>query len=264
MVATQGPVRSLLHPRSSVDTPDTEPLPLYTPRISDPDPETASIISDAPTYYSELAPPYTPASPAPLISSNGQQAVGLPNRRYAPGFQSRAHGSVGDLNSHNYNVANWSTIRSGPTSRHYENVARRRAQREASVTDILNTLSAVPASTLEPPSPTTPTSASSTLPSSTAPATASEPPAPYSPAEDPALVGEAAAAAARSQRLYRENCVLDPRDALRCESKSWDFMLVQMRDWEERQQSWSNFRKDMEGGRRGKLARRIGFRRRSG
>jgi hypothetical protein len=51
---------------------------------------------------------------------------------------------------------------------------------------------------------------------------------------------------------------------LAAEGKSWDFMLMQMRDWEGRQQSWNNFRKDMEGGRRGKLARRIGFRRRSG
>jgi hypothetical protein len=62
--------------------------------------------------------------------------------------------------------------------------------------------------------------------------------------------------------LYRESCFLDPREALRSENRSWDFMLVQMRDWEERQQSWNNFRKEVDTSRRGKLARRIGLGRR--
>jgi hypothetical protein len=261
----QPPVRSLLHPRSTVDTTDTEPLPLYMPRIRNSDPETASIISEAPSYRSQLAPPYSPASPVPLITADGQQTTGLPYRRYAPGFQSRAHGSVGDVNAHNYNVANWSTVRSGPTRRQYENVARRRAQRDTNVTEILNTLAAIPASVVEPASPTTPTPAPTSSPSSTSTESTNhtDESTPYSPAEDPALVGEAAAAAARSHRLYRKNCMLDQREALRAESKSWDFMLMQMKDWEERQQSWNNFQRDNEGGRRGKLAKRIGVGRRA-
>jgi len=52
----------------------------------------------------------------------------------------------------------------------------------------------------------------------------------------------------------------DPQEALKYESKGWDFMLGQMSDWEEREQSWNNFRRDLNCGRRLKLARRIGFR----
>jgi len=260
---TQRPVRSLLHPRRSVDTPETEPLPLYTPRLHEQDPETASIASSAPTYRSE-APPYTASTPAPLISRDGPPTIGLPYQRLAPGFEMRPSGPVGDLSMHSYSIANWSTARGGPTNRQYENVARRRMQREASVTDIMQALAAVPASMVEPP--TTSTSSSTSLSPGTTPSTApvqSEPPTPYSPAEDADLVGEAAAAAARSQRLYRESCFVDPREALRGESRSWDFMMVQMRDWDERAQSWNNFRKDMDTGKRGKLARRLGLSRRS-
>lgn len=56
--------------------------------------------------------------------------------------------------------------------------------------------------------------------------------APVLPHEDPALVGEAAAARARQQRLYREAC-LRHDDSVRLvqESKTWDFMLSQMADW---------------------------------
>lgn len=83
--------------------------------------------------------------------------------------------------------------------------------------------------------------------------------APFSYLEDPDLVGEVAAARAKSSRLYRENAMRDPLEALRNEDKSWDFMLNQMKDWDEREQSWNNFRKDLNCGRRMKLARRIGF-----
>jgi hypothetical protein len=84
---------------------------------------------------------------------------------------------------------------------------------------------------------------------------------PFSPLEDPTLVGEVAAARAKSSRLYRENAMRDPLEALRNENKKWDFMLAQMKDWDEREQSWNNFRRDLNGGRRLKLARRIGFKR---
>jgi len=73
-------------------------------------------------------------------------------------------------------------------------------------------------------------------------------------------VGELAAARAKEQRLYRENCMRDSAAALKYESKGWDFMLAQMKDWDEREQSWNNFRRDLNGGRRKLLARRIGFR----
>jgi len=248
---------SLLYPCGSIHTPDTEPLPLYTPRVHHPvDPETASIISAAPAYRSE-APTYTPTISEPMVPDTGATARGLLYRQYAPGFHSRVHGSVGNVESHNNNIANWSAVRSGPTSRHYENVARRRAKRDASMTEILNSLAAVPAASTDLVSPTTSTActASSLSTVRSVPAI----PTPYFPSEDSDLVGEAAATTAQNQRLYREGCLRDSREALKSESEGWDFMVAQMQDWEKRKQRWNNFRKDTDGGRRGKLARRIGF-----
>ena len=52
-MSIQGPVRSMLHPRNAIDTPEIEPLPLYTPAPSPPrcqDADAASIASDVPTY----------------------------------------------------------------------------------------------------------------------------------------------------------------------------------------------------------------------
>jgi len=178
---------------------------------------------------------------------------------------------VADLQNHNYNISNWSTIRSGHRMREYENVARRRAQRDPGITELLNSLAAVPPSLIVamPPaaavlavsssSANVTASASSQVHQSNTNNTPAE--EPFSPLEDPALVGEAAAARAKSSRLYRENAMRDPLEALRYESKGWDFMLGQMKDWDEREQSWNNFRRDLNGGRRMKLARRIGFRR---
>lgn len=282
------PVRSLLHPRLALETPDSEDLPPYSPpaRSHRLDPETSSILSAAPSYSSE-APPYSLRAP-----TNTQQ-YGLPAlERYAPGFQSRAHGSVADIQNHNYNVGNWSSIRTGHRMREYENVARRRAQRDTDVFHLMNTLSAVPAPI---PTPIMTASGSAALAmiaeisessartypsvssdrtsshSSSARASAQDSSsssssmspapveAPFSPLEDPALVGEVAAARAKSSRLYRETAMRDPIEALRNENKSWDFMLHQMKDWEERDQSWTNFRKEVSCGRRMKLARRIGI-----
>ncbi|QDS69718.1 hypothetical protein FKW77_009922 [Venturia effusa] len=279
------PVRSLLHPRLAIDTPDNELLPPYSPpaRSHQLDPETSSILSNAPSYTSE-APPYSPRAPV------GTHQYGLPAlERYAPGFQSRAHGSVADIQSHNYNIGNWSTIRTGHRMREYENVARRRVQRDIDAFHLLNTLSAAPAPTPTPITmasgsaalamtneiseasartyPSAPAHMSSCLTSACATEQASSSSqampapveAPFRPLEDPALVGEVAAARAKSSRLYRETIMRDPLEALRNENKSWDFMHHQMRDWDERQQSWTNFRKEVSCGRRTKLARRIGI-----
>lgn len=280
------PVRSLLHPRLVLDTPESEDLPPYSPPACSHrlDPETSSVISNAPSYSSE-APPYSPRA------STSTHQYGLPAvERYAPGFQSRAHGSVADIQNHNYNIGNWSTIRTGHRMREYENVARRRAQRDTDVSHLLNTLSTVPAPIPTPimkasgsaasamiaeiseSSARTCPSASSarTSPQSTSvrasahssassPASPTPVEAPFSPLEDPALVGEVAAARAKSSRLYRETAMRDPLEALRNENKSWDFMHHQMTDWEARDQSWTNFRKAVSGGRRMKLARRIGI-----
>jgi hypothetical protein len=94
-------------------------------------------------------------------------------------------------------------------------------------------------------SSTTPTSPHS----SSASTTIQPPPStdiPVSPHEDPILVGPLAAARARSQRLYREMIVRDPARVLAQESHSWDFILAQSADWEERQRTWKQFQKEKE------------------
>ncbi|KAF2489297.1 hypothetical protein BU16DRAFT_177849 [Lophium mytilinum] len=249
----------------------TEPLPLYQR-----DPETASIRSAAPSYVSD-APTYTSrrqSIPAPNATTNSPSRLsttpsrattstpasaspprlGLPSPRYAPGFQSRAHGSSSDLSAHNYNISHWSNIHSNHQSRQYENVARRRASQAVNTTLIINT----PLSTPLPPS-TSHTTSSTALDSSAAGAyPADTVHTPTSPLEDPYLVGEEAAEKARKQRIYREMC-LRGEEALKHESKTWDFMLGQMADWEERERSWGKFRETVNTGRTKLLGRRIGL-----
>ena len=72
--------------------------------------------------------------------------------------------------------------------------------------------------------------------------------------EDPHLVGNVAAEEARQERLRREN----GWDVLEAEDKRWDWLLAQMSDWEERDKSWKNFREEVQGGKRHKLAKRLG------
>jgi len=72
--------------------------------------------------------------------------------------------------------------------------------------------------------------------------------------EDPELVGEEAANSNREARERREN----GWGVLEKEDKRWDWLLAQMSDWEERDKSWKKFRKELEGGKRAKLAKRLG------
>ncbi|KAF2805542.1 uncharacterized protein BDZ99DRAFT_501749 [Mytilinidion resinicola] len=245
----------------------TEALPLYQR-----DPETASIRSAAPSYVSE-APTYTsrrqsiptpnstsrPSPTARRATTSTQAApprLGLPSPRYAPGFQSRAHGSASDLSAHNYNISHWSNIHSNHQSRQYENVARRRANQAANTTALLHSLAAVP-----PPAVVSPATAASAGTSPAASTTALDNlggGVPTSPLEDPYLVGEEAAGRARQQRIYREMCMRG-EEAVRLESKTWDFMLGQMADWEERERSWGKFRETVKTGRTKLLGRRIGL-----
>lgn len=73
--------------------------------------------------------------------------------------------------------------------------------------------------------------------------------------EDPELVGEEAAERNRKERERREN----GWGVLEKEDKRWDWLLAQMSDWEERDKSWKKFRQELEGGKRGKLAKRLGM-----
>jgi hypothetical protein len=81
-------------------------------------------------------------------------------------------------------------------------------------------------------------------------------PEPLIPQEDPDLVGELAAARARSSRLYRERCLRG--EEFRQEGRTWDFMFAQMADWEERDRSWRGFHEQV--GRTKLLGRRLGLR----
>ncbi len=76
--------------------------------------------------------------------------------------------------------------------------------------------------------------------------------------EDTKLVGEEAAARNREARERREKGL----GVLEKEDKSWDWLLAQMSDWEERDKSWEKFRHELEGGKRAKLAKRLGMGRR--
>ena len=242
-----------LHPRSMIDTATVEPLPLYSRDPPPRDSDSISIVSAAPSYRSE-APPYTPPtlpiSPCTSQSDAAPQPTGLPNRRYALGFQARPHGSVGDLQMHNYNIASWSSVKTSHASKQYENVAKRRAQRDkSSVSEFAQLLPTVSSGSANPSM-----SSTNNVPGIVDVVVEQ----PLNPLEDPQLVGERAAQQAREQRLYRERC-LRGDEALRNENKGWDFMMAQMADWEERERSWMRFRESVNGPRRTMLAKRIGM-----
>ncbi|RYP75204.1 hypothetical protein DL771_002529 [Monosporascus sp. 5C6A] len=227
-------------------------------RLSAEDFETASIrsaapsyISDAPSYRSMLppyesstTPAYTPTPngrPAPLVppsTSFTPRTTGLP-----PIPSARSQNNLPDLNI--FRIPTWSTTSSNPT---YARVAHRRAVAASSssssasvenaLRNMLDRVGTPPAGGNSGP----PRSSSNRVP----------------PLEDPHLVGDEAAARARRARLMRES----RDDILLREDQRWDFFLAHMKDWEERDRSWANFRREMESGTaRKKLARYIGRRR---
>jgi hypothetical protein len=150
---------------------------------------------------------------------------------------------------HNYNIANWSSTKTSHASKQYENVAKRRMQRDKnSISELAQLLPTVS-------NGSTSSSTSTSNDTRTVDVVVEQP---LSPLEDPQLVGERAAQQAREQRLYRERCLMGD-EALRNENKGWDFMMAQMADWEERERSWMRFRESVRGPRRTMLAKRIGM-----
>ncbi|KPM39180.1 hypothetical protein AK830_g7397 [Neonectria ditissima] len=226
---------------------------IATPRYSAEDFETASIRSTAPSYvseapsyhsvapYPEAVPPYSPpnnrsdvsGSTTSLLPSGTstprQQTIGLPPVPSAP------LRSVPNLN--NFRIATWSSVSSNPNARQYQRVAQRRA----SVQPTMDSLRRVASDRIieEPSQPQERTEPSSR------------------PLEDPYLVGEVAATRARQERLARES----GDDILIREDRQWDWWLSQMKDWDERDRSWTKFRREAEVSSRKKLLRRIGGRR---
>ncbi|KAF7552078.1 hypothetical protein G7046_g7537 [Stylonectria norvegica] len=206
-------------------------------------------ISEVPSYHSTAPfnegvpslPAYSPQATRTTTSANlssqtrsgtatpRQQTIGLPP---IPSIPSR---SVPNLN--NFRIATWSTTTSNPTARHYHSVAQRRvtAQREPS-DSIIRRVTTEPS--IEQQQEESIANASRPL-------------------EDPYLVGEEAAARARRERLARES----GDDILIREDRQWDWFLASMKDWDERERSWKNFRREVDMSHRKKLLRRIGGRR---
>lgn len=240
------------------------------------DPETSSIVSAAPSYVSDRPPSYVrrelgAASSGPPSAADSQTTLteerepdapqvvdtpqevrqGLPALRYAPGFSARGGGNIADVENHSYNIRSWSSVHSGNAARQYQNVAaRRHSQASSSFFSSASPANSVPSASMQSASTTASssrhnyTSSVSSSPS-TAASSVSEPGSPpFSPREDPALVGETAAARAKAQRLYRETCMRGA-EGMKHESQSWDFMLGQMTDWDERERSWTQFRREV-------------------
>ena len=211
-----------------------EPLPLYSRNDPENDPETVSIHSAAPSYISEV-PTYTSrrlSNAAPAVPSSrsllppvspGQRTPGLPAADFAPGFQSRRHSTVSDMNHYSFNLPSWSSTRTGHHRRQYEAVARRRASKAAQSTE--NGASTSAASPyLGTGSPSVSSANLRAYPLQLNVRSSSDP---VSPLEDPYLVGEEAARRAKaqriyieSQRVYREMCLRDA-EASRYDGASW-------------------------------------------
>ncbi|EJT70350.1 hypothetical protein GGTG_11378 [Gaeumannomyces tritici R3-111a-1] len=225
-----------------------------------------SYVSDVPSYHSALphnepTPPYSPperplassrhqhgSSPTSLLApadSNSAPSVGLPPVPPAPprvgvgmgmGMGGMGMGMMGlaagpapvELSA--FRLPWSSSLRSNnPATRHYRNVAHRRAS--AAVAD--GSASAARAR------PSASAAALAEMESADA-----EERSRLRPLEDPYLVGEEAARKARAERLAREN----GDSILQMEDRRWDLFLAQMRTWD--------------GGnrRRGAVARRMGMR----
>ncbi|KAI9732527.1 MAG: hypothetical protein M1834_003862 [Cirrosporium novae-zelandiae] len=230
--------------------PQVDPLPPYSSN----DPETCSVRSAAPSYRS-LAPSYrtaidrTQQRPFPSIEAPVENTIprGLPSPTFAPGFRCR-NGKFGSMENM-YNVSSWSNATmSNPQARQYRNVAHRRVARATFQEDTTK----IPATALSGSLSPLVNASTTTDPTHLNQKTEEEP---LSPHEDPDLVGEVAAARAKSQRLYMQNW--NQEEMLRQEGHTWDFFLTQMADWEERDKSWKKFRSEVERG--GMLGRRIGL-----
>ncbi|KAI0019938.1 hypothetical protein F4780DRAFT_403679 [Xylariomycetidae sp. FL0641] len=213
--------------------------PAYTPaRPQRPVNPTSSV--------SSLLPP-APATPTPMTSTFSRGA-GLPPR------QSQSH------HSHNATEPSMAAFRmpfassssspatrGNPASRHLHSVASRRAA-AASVSTPRGMDSAVEGALR---------SAISRIGAANAVVAAAEQREQerLRPLEDPYLVGEVAARAARNERLAREN----GEDILAREDRQWDWFLAQMKDWDERERGWKNFRRDLDNANRSRrFSRRWG------
>ncbi|KAH6674902.1 hypothetical protein B0J14DRAFT_653078 [Halenospora varia] len=214
--------------------------PPYTPRpaMRAQDFETASIRSAAPSYISE-APSYSSRVPTSSSSaSSPTPRTGLPSPYDSPINHPRAN-STPSLEA--FRRPTWSRTQNNPAARHYHSIAHRRAasltmQEQASVlVAALNGEDGIAQMKKKMEEEERERNIRTN--------------------EDPYLVGEAAAERNKLERLRREN----GWEVLEREDKRWDWLIAQMADWEERDKSWKKFRQEVEGGKRAKLAKRLGL-----
>ncbi|KAL1886010.1 hypothetical protein Cpir12675_006935 [Ceratocystis pirilliformis] len=213
----------------------------HNPRASD-DFDTASIrsyVSEAPSYHTippnEKVPEYT-ARDVPPYTRTEPPRYGLP--------PIPTHRPVPLPSLAAFSIPTWSTVHSNPTSRNYQNIARRRmtAGSSSSINTTASTNSTAASTstrTLDQEQPRAREPDAVTASSSSRPL------------EDPYLVGETAAAQARAQRLAREA----QEDILVIEDRRWDWFLAHISDLESRERSWSRFRRNIENQQRGKRRR---------
>ncbi|KAI1366718.1 hypothetical protein F5Y08DRAFT_124875 [Xylaria arbuscula] len=231
---------------------DTAVFHISPPRLSAEDFETASIRSAAPSYVSEapsyhtlppneVLPAYAPAttsqSTRPSNTTTRQFTSMLPPRTeprgsFAPGAGlppiPRRTESSSTPSLSQFNIAPWSSIGSGnPQARHYQSVANRRVA-AASASSPSSSSSSVEGALR---------AAMSRIQAANAAAISEEDDSLIRPLEDPYLVGEEAAARARSERLARKH----GEDILIHEDRHWDLWLAQMRNTELREPNWNAF-----------------------
>ncbi|KAI5925820.1 hypothetical protein F4810DRAFT_708332 [Camillea tinctor] len=208
-------------PTTNTTTTTNTPRTATTTTSSSP-----STTSPPPRHPTSLLPPLPTTSPAPRISTftpgAGLPRLPSPRRAAAPSL------------SHFRMPTSWSS----PQARHYHSVASRRV---AAGGDALRSVLARA------------NTSSATLNGGDDAASGGSGER-VRPLEDPYLVGEEAAARARRERLARES----GEDILISENRRWDWFLAQLKESEERDRSWTNFRREMESGSRRKLARRFG------
>ncbi|UNI24113.1 hypothetical protein JDV02_009888 [Purpureocillium takamizusanense] len=233
---------------------------ISTPRYSRDDFETASIRSAAPSYvseapsyhstaqYSDSAPPYAPRAAAPSAASaavRSESSAPRPRTVGLPPIPPLAPQSAVSLP--NFRIPTWSA-NNAPAARHYRNVAERRITdgRYLSDSPAARRYSGAIGSdrTLDHQASAQTTGMQTTSTHE------------VRPLEDPYLVGEVAAAQARRERLARES----GDDVLLREDRQWDWLLAQMKSWDERERSWAKFRRELDNTQRKKLLHRIGGR----
>ncbi|KAI9824038.1 MAG: hypothetical protein M1832_002106 [Thelocarpon impressellum] len=209
-------------------TCDVRP-PAYSPRVRDSD---ASSVRSA-------APSYTSAAPSYRTSADASCAGATTAPRGLPAIPAAAEARrVSDLSAHAYTPSSptaWSSPRSSAMqARHYDAVAARRASRDgAARAEALRQVDVGRAEKLcrgvvaAPP-----------IPASSRGETVA-----VQFAEDPYVVGGAAAAQARAERLAGRGRT---DETLVQEDKKWDFFVTQMADWDERERSWAVFKRRVE------------------